>query len=333
MILENAQQMRRDAFVMLVDFSEAFDTLDHDKQLQILYDLGYPTDAIEVVKDLYTGATTSIRLPGGETGRMPVNRGTIQGDSLSPFLFINYLEPLLRWLRVGDRGYHLDMPQLEETRTAEHVPDITYADDLSLLTGKTTDMKVQAGKVDTYSDWSCLKPNCGKTVLTGILHATHKTDPCNLKRLTQVLRQQDIRIGGDAPPILGATEPFKLLGVYCTMNLSWTTQYQHTLNWMKQDVKCLLQSCATPGQKRKLIQTSIRPKLRYGFYVAPYATPQLKAFDSILTTAYKNTYGLKPWVSTAMAHEDINRGGLGCTSVTADYVTVRRWVSPKCCVV
>jgi hypothetical protein len=63
------------------------------------------TDAIEVVKNLYSNAITSIHTPYGDTPPIKMERGTIQGDSLSPFLFILYLEPLLRWLRVGARGY------------------------------------------------------------------------------------------------------------------------------------------------------------------------------------------------------------------------------------
>jgi len=70
--------------------------------LWIMYDLGFPTDAIEAVKHLYTQASTQIRLPsGGSTDPIPVERGTIQGETLSPFLFLLYLEPLLRWLHVG----------------------------------------------------------------------------------------------------------------------------------------------------------------------------------------------------------------------------------------
>jgi hypothetical protein len=78
--------------------TEAFDTISHDKLLCILYDLGFPTDTIEVVKDLYMGAQTRFHTPHGPTAPIPIDRGTIQGDSLSPFLFILYIEPLLRWL-------------------------------------------------------------------------------------------------------------------------------------------------------------------------------------------------------------------------------------------
>jgi hypothetical protein len=88
MTLEDAKLTKQDIYLLMVDFSEAFDTIDHDKLLHIMYDLGFPTDAIEVTKNLYTGATTTIQTPHGNTPPIHMDRGTIQGDSLSPFLFI-----------------------------------------------------------------------------------------------------------------------------------------------------------------------------------------------------------------------------------------------------
>ncbi len=63
------------------------------------------TDAVEVVKDLYSGASTSYVTDYGPTSPISVDRGTLQGDTLSPFLFLIYMEPLLRWLHVGGRGH------------------------------------------------------------------------------------------------------------------------------------------------------------------------------------------------------------------------------------
>ncbi len=61
--------------MLYIDFSSAFNTIDHDKLLQIMYDLGFPTDAINVIEDLYTNATTHIKLPMGKTDAVNINRG------------------------------------------------------------------------------------------------------------------------------------------------------------------------------------------------------------------------------------------------------------------
>eukprot|EP00983_Pelagomonas_calceolata_P081454 1155584-Pelagomonas_calceolata.AAC.3 len=71
-----------------------------------MYDLGFPTDAVNNVWNLYQEAHTRVCLPPGNfTNDLPIERGTIQGDTLSPFLFLIYMEPLQPWLHAGGRGY------------------------------------------------------------------------------------------------------------------------------------------------------------------------------------------------------------------------------------
>eukprot|EP00983_Pelagomonas_calceolata_P034465 1079742-Pelagomonas_calceolata.AAC.1 len=106
MALEDSKLFKRDIYALLVDFTSAFNTTDHDKLLWIMHDLGFLTDAVDDVKNLYQGARTRVCLPSGNfTNDIPIARGTIQGDTLSPFLFLIYMEPLLRWLHAGGRGY------------------------------------------------------------------------------------------------------------------------------------------------------------------------------------------------------------------------------------
>ena len=63
------------------------------------------------MKDIYQGAVTRIKTSVGITSDIRVDyvdRGVLHGDTLFPFLFNCFTEPLTRWLHVGGRGYSLD---------------------------------------------------------------------------------------------------------------------------------------------------------------------------------------------------------------------------------
>ena len=57
-VLSDAKITEKNLYMLYVDFSSAFNTIAHDKLLQTMYDLGFPMDAINVITNLYTIATT-----------------------------------------------------------------------------------------------------------------------------------------------------------------------------------------------------------------------------------------------------------------------------------
>jgi hypothetical protein len=76
--------------MLAVDFSSAFNMLDQDKLLQIMFDLGF--QLTRSTRAQPEGATTSVRWGQDSTPPIPMERGSIQGDS--PLLFLLYIEPL-----------------------------------------------------------------------------------------------------------------------------------------------------------------------------------------------------------------------------------------------
>ena len=93
-------------------------------------DLGYPVDAINLIGNIYSQSTTTfIGEHFGKTQPILIQRGTIQGDILSPYLFIIFLEPLLRWLQHGNNGYTFGTSKVKISSAA-------YADDLATIANK-----------------------------------------------------------------------------------------------------------------------------------------------------------------------------------------------------
>ena len=137
--------------------------------------LGVPQDAIEVVANLYSGASTRLRVPAGLSDPVAILRGTIQGDSLSPLLFLLYLEPLLQWLSVDDDGY---LPGCASDSAARSRPPSdrpeqacygAYADDLVLLARSLPGLRRMVAKLDAYAAWTGMAINASKCAFSALV--------------------------------------------------------------------------------------------------------------------------------------------------------------------
>ncbi|KAJ9518715.1 hypothetical protein QJQ45_018704 [Haematococcus lacustris] len=294
MALEDAKLAKADIYALLVDFTSAFNTTCQDKLLWIMHDLGFPTDATDAVKDLYTGATTRFKTPYGHTDPVPVNRGTIQGDSLSPFLFLIYIEPLLRWLQVGARGYKFKSATADSGERAT-VSSIDYADDIAILCNTLRNLRCQADKLTAFSDWGHLIISHSKTLATAALHHSVETGMCsNAAEADNRARQklQTVSLQGKPVTYHRPTSPFTYLGVLITMTLDWKPQHTAMITQLRQKLERLRRSFASARQAIHIIRTAIIPSLAYSFCAVPCTPGDLELYDRARQLVYASISGL-----------------------------------------
>ena len=73
-------------------------------------DLGYLLDVVTLIHNIYSHSTTIFNDDQfGHTKPIPIQAGTIQANTLSPYLFPIYLEPLFKWLQSKKNGYTFAM--------------------------------------------------------------------------------------------------------------------------------------------------------------------------------------------------------------------------------
>ena len=87
-MLEHADKNNIEAILFSADFEKAFDSIDHTFILAVLKSYDFGPDFIHWVKTFLNNAESCVMNGGKSTGYFPLQRGTLQGDPLSAYLFI-----------------------------------------------------------------------------------------------------------------------------------------------------------------------------------------------------------------------------------------------------
>ena len=126
-LAQKALEFNRHAFFCFTDIEKAFDKIHLKRVLNTLENQGI----INLIWDIHTNNYTRIKIKGKLEGRIPVNQGIHQRDSLSPLLFNIVMNEIIKDLK-GLQGYSLG---------DENVNTVCYADDATLVADNEDDLQ------------------------------------------------------------------------------------------------------------------------------------------------------------------------------------------------
>ena len=104
---------------------------------------GFQDPYIATCNQPYSASNTYRMTIHGNTAPLSIYRDTLQEDTLSPFLFTIFTEPLIRWLAIGSRGYKSTYQPHKSTSTIITYDDHGYANDVSITAGSIQNLKIQ----------------------------------------------------------------------------------------------------------------------------------------------------------------------------------------------
>ena len=106
---------KKKLWMEFIDLEKAFDRVPREVIWWALRESGVEEWLMSVIKSMYDGAETAVKVGASESRKFPVRVGVHQGSVLSPLLFIIVLEALSKRFRGG-------LPY-----------ELLYADDLVLI--------------------------------------------------------------------------------------------------------------------------------------------------------------------------------------------------------
>ena len=99
-IIEKAKEFQKN--ICLVDYTKAFDCVDHNKMWKTLKEMGIPDHLTCLLRNLNAGQEETVKTGHGTTDWFQTQKGVRQGCILSPCLFNLYAEYIMRNARLDE---------------------------------------------------------------------------------------------------------------------------------------------------------------------------------------------------------------------------------------
>ena len=154
-IIEKTREFQKNIYFCFIDYTKAFDYVDHNKLWKILKEMGIPDHLTCLLRNLYASQEATVRTGHGTTDWFQIGKGVRQGCILSLCLINFYAEYIMR--NAG----------LEEAQAGikigRNINNFIYADDTTLIAESEKDLKSLLMKVKEESEKVGLKLNIQKT--------------------------------------------------------------------------------------------------------------------------------------------------------------------------
>ena len=112
--LKKQESSRKSIYVSFIDYTKAFDCVDHNRLWKIL-----------LLRNLYAGEEATVRTGHGTTDWFQIGKGICQGRISSPCLFNLYAEYIMRNAGLGEAQAGIKI-------AGRNINNLKYADDTTL---------------------------------------------------------------------------------------------------------------------------------------------------------------------------------------------------------
>lgn len=298
-VVDDAWQRRNELHVVSIDITKAYDNVTHSDVIRKLRSFGCVKQFADYLQNVYNQTATYLQY-NGNSMKVPVEVGVIQGDPISPIAF-NYLmdEPIET---LDDKlGYCLN---------GEPVSCIAFADDIMLMAksrvGMTHNLNKFVGKLADLG----LKVNIDKSYALSII-------PDGKRKSVFVATDANFQIDDRCLKQMGPEDKWTYLGV--------TFQGTKAINevTLVQDMEKIGKAPLKPQQKLMLLNSHLIPKYQHQMVLGCVSVACLEAMDRAVRSTVRKWLHLPNSAPTAYIHAKASLGGLSIPRFAIDIPRLR----------
>ena len=146
-ITGKAREFQKNIYFCSIEYTEAFDCVDHNKQWKILKKRReYQTTLPVSWESLYMGQEATVRTRHGTTDWFQTGKGVRQGCILSPWIFNLYAEHIMWNTGLNDSQAGIKI-------AGRNINNLRYADDTTLSDRKQRGTKEPLDKRGEWKSW------------------------------------------------------------------------------------------------------------------------------------------------------------------------------------
>ena len=236
--------------LILLDFSKAFNKVNHLKLLYKLSCFGVKGNTLNPIQSFLIGRTQTVVLDGESSEEVKVTSGVPQGSLLGSLLFLLYI---------------IDLPENIQSKVR------LFADDTAVYLTVTNmqESKVLQSDLESLQHWERtwdMEINPGKCQ---VIHITHSKSPVTSRYF---MHNQELE----------SVDAAKYLGVAISKDLSWNTHINNITSTANKTLSFVKRNVVTKNKDIKTMayNSLVRPQVEYASAVwSPYTKENINKIE------------------------------------------------------
>ena len=143
-IIEQSLEWNSPLYINFIDYEKTFDSVDRQTIWKLLRHHGVLVKIVNLIQCIYQDMGCRVVHAGQTSEKFQVKTGVRQGCLLSPFLFLLFIDWIMRETK---RGKNIGI----QWTLFEQLDDLHFADDLALLAHNQNQMQDKTRRLETFS--------------------------------------------------------------------------------------------------------------------------------------------------------------------------------------